>query len=152
MQCECEWGMWKWEKCWCECVAEVQRSAFIYVANFRWTVHRYLLSGLYTIRKLQQTEIKQWNWYAPQIVCRRCFVVVREMFFFCKTRLVLFRRASGLRDKLEGIFHMNWRSRLKRKTLYGQQTVCSTVFVVFRELTIFSVKLSFCPCFVVVCE
>ncbi len=42
MQCECERGMRKWEKCWCGRVAQVQRTAFVYVGNVWWTAKRYL--------------------------------------------------------------------------------------------------------------
>ncbi len=33
-------SLWNWEKC-CECVAEVQQTAFICVANVRWTAECY---------------------------------------------------------------------------------------------------------------
>ncbi len=42
--------------------------------------------------------------------------------------------------------------RLSRKTSDVQRILCSMVFIVLRELTIFSVKLSFRPGFVVVCQ
>ncbi len=32
-----EWGMQKWEKCWCGRVAKAQRTAFVCVANIWWT-------------------------------------------------------------------------------------------------------------------
>ncbi len=37
-----EWNIWKWEKCWCECVAKAVRTAFICAANVQWTAKQYL--------------------------------------------------------------------------------------------------------------
>ncbi len=45
-----EWGMRKWEKCWCGHVAEAQRTAFVCAANVRWTAERYSL-GVGTAKK-----------------------------------------------------------------------------------------------------
>ncbi len=52
----------------------------------------------------------------------------------------------------KGFFVRTEEVRLRRKTLDDQRIVCSMVFIVFCELTIFSAKLSFCPSFIVVCE
>ncbi len=70
------------------------------------------------------------------------------MFF--ETPFVLFRLARGLHDEFKGISCMNIRRKLRCETLDDQRIVCSTVFIMFREFTIFSVKLSIYPYFVVV--
>ncbi len=94
-----------------------------------------------------KTRMKPWNWYAPRIVCKRWFLA------FCETRFVLFCQANGVpMTNSKGFFTQTEEVRLRCETLDDQRIVCSMVFVEFRELTIFSVKLSFHTSFVVVCE
>ncbi len=100
-------------------------------------VHIPCKAGYTLFANHNKTRMKRRNWYIQRIVvCRRCFVAFCETFF-CETWFVLFCQASSIHDELKEIFHTNWRSRLKCETLDDQRIVRSTVFFVFRELTIF---------------